>query len=553
MEADAPVLTDEAIGGDGFYIVGLIGGKDVGKSALVNALVGREITARTSHGAGTAGVIAYAHVSQVDALKSLLEDEAPGRYRIVTHEIDGLRRQVLVDLPDIDSHYQQHVELVRRMLRHMLFPIWMQSIEKYADVQPQELLKKVAAGNSPANFVFALNKVDQLRRDGSDGVVAMREITEDYARRIARVLDLDRPPRVWMISALQPDEFDLPELREELSREKTGKVVEVSRELAARQQGVSLLRWVDGLKLDETARRIERLQRDAEEMIAERVGVPLLEQAVPGMMDDASNRLAMIDECLRRRVARWPLVGLVHTVMWPVVSVLRRRLSLEEQRGLQGAEALADMYLRQEGRDVADLVQSTFAHLQQSHPAVTGLYARKKLWEQMNAESAATNLRKLLAGAIERQRAWLIGRVERGGSGFGAIFRWGLTLGAVAWFPVVQPVAEAVLKGLNTWDPTAVGLLVVQMLGVTMLLKNAAFLVLWFGVLWAWLRWNTQRRVDKQIARWKSGAKADPGLSLHAVAMDWMNDLLEPIRERKRRIDSLLEKTARLAKATKAA
>jgi hypothetical protein len=76
MEADAPVLTDEAIGGDGFYIVGLIGGKDVGKSALVNALVGREITARTSHGAGTAGVIAYAHVSQVDALKSIPDRHA---------------------------------------------------------------------------------------------------------------------------------------------------------------------------------------------------------------------------------------------------------------------------------------------------------------------------------------------------------------------------------------------------------------------------------------------------------------------------------------------
>ena len=66
LEDDAPVLTDAALAGgdEGFYLVGLIGGKDVGKSALVNALVGKPITAVTSHGAGTEIVIAYTHSSQ---------------------------------------------------------------------------------------------------------------------------------------------------------------------------------------------------------------------------------------------------------------------------------------------------------------------------------------------------------------------------------------------------------------------------------------------------------------------------------------------------------
>ncbi len=48
------------------------------------------------------------------------------------------------------------------MLRQMLFPIWLQSVEKYADQQPQQLLAKVAEGNDPANFIFVLNKADQL-------------------------------------------------------------------------------------------------------------------------------------------------------------------------------------------------------------------------------------------------------------------------------------------------------------------------------------------------------------------------------------------------------
>src|SRR2546421_9587803 len=108
LEDDAPVLGDEALGqadGDGgdFYLVGIIGGKDVGKSALVNALVGRPITAITSHGPGTEIVVAYAHSSQEPALRELLEREVPGKFRIVTHNIPHLGRQVLLDLPDIDS------------------------------------------------------------------------------------------------------------------------------------------------------------------------------------------------------------------------------------------------------------------------------------------------------------------------------------------------------------------------------------------------------------------------------------------------------------------
>src|SRR5262245_17563942 len=102
MDADAPVLRDES---KPFYLVGLIGGKEVGKSALVNALVGQPISESTSYGPGTEEVVAYVHQDQAGAVGALLGREAPGRHRIVTHSIARLRRQVLLDLPDIDSVY----------------------------------------------------------------------------------------------------------------------------------------------------------------------------------------------------------------------------------------------------------------------------------------------------------------------------------------------------------------------------------------------------------------------------------------------------------------
>src|SRR4051812_35726358 len=212
LHDDAPVLADDALrsrdGEDGaFYLVGLIGGKDVGKSALVNALAGRAITSITSHGPGTEIAVAYAHAAQEPALRELLEREVPGQYRIVTHDIPSLKRQVLLDLPDIDSHWQSHPLVTRAMLRHMLFPVWIVSIEKYADRQPQEMLRKVAAGNAPENFVFCLNKVDQVERSGvredSPGVSPpAAEIRDDYATRIAKTLGLSNVPRVFLISAI---------------------------------------------------------------------------------------------------------------------------------------------------------------------------------------------------------------------------------------------------------------------------------------------------------------------------------------------------------------
>ena len=83
---DAPVLAEDALvlppwegddKEDGFYLVGIIGGKDVGKSALVNALAGRKITEITSHGPGTETAVAYAHASREPALRKLLEREVP--------------------------------------------------------------------------------------------------------------------------------------------------------------------------------------------------------------------------------------------------------------------------------------------------------------------------------------------------------------------------------------------------------------------------------------------------------------------------------------------
>src|SRR5437868_4308135 len=147
---NAPILSPASLSDESssepMYLIGLIGGKDVGKSSFVNALVGQNISEQSSHGPGTEVVVAYAHEAMVSPLRELLDCEVPGRFKIYAHKVARLLRQVLLDLPDIDSIYSDHVEITRKMLRQMLYPIWIQSVEKYADQQPQTLLARVAEG-----------------------------------------------------------------------------------------------------------------------------------------------------------------------------------------------------------------------------------------------------------------------------------------------------------------------------------------------------------------------------------------------------------------------
>lgn len=535
--ADLPALLDDEsptlgdLSGE-LYLVGLIGGKEVGKTSLINALVGEELSTPTGHGRGTETAIAYAHASAVAALRPILDDAVPGKYRIVTHENPALARQVLLDLPDIDSKYADHVEVTRRVLRHLLFPVWVQSVEKYADRRPQELLIRVAEGNDPANFLFVLNKADQLiDREGLD---AAGELSADYDERLQRALKLENPPEVFLVSAQRPAQYDLPRLAAILSRQREADVVERSRNLAVRRQAVTLLDWLDQQDLPGTAARAERLAIEAEELLNDQVGIPLLERAIPRLADDPAARLLVAEPAVSARLRRWPVVNAIDALLGPVAALVRKNLMSTPP----GGENSPDAYLA--GRSVARRVQGTFARLQQAHPEVADAYRGRRLWEDLPADTAAAELRERLADAMDRRRAAATGRV---GGRFGAVLfpvRWGLTVGALLWFPFVQPLLSLGLRTTVSWALFLrdLGVLAVEIFSAQYLLTTLGFLAFYFLGLWAWLRFDAARRVGRQLSR----AAPDEGPAVEAVA--WMDELLSPLRDRAMRVRELSDRVA---------
>ncbi len=526
MDAEAPIPADTE--GE-LYYVGLIGGKDVGKTSLVNAIAGTTIAEPTGHGEGTRVATAYAHAAAADQVRRKLGDIS-----IVTHEVESLRRQVLLDLPDIDSKYADHIALTRRMLRHMLFPIWVQSVEKYADQRPQQLLKQVAEGNDPANFLFVLNKVDQLI--DREGLQAAGELAEDYSTRIGRLLKLATPPEVMLVSAKRAEEYDLPMLRRTLGVQRTTRQVTQSRQLAARRRMRTIADWMESQNLSARATAAQRLLDDAGDLVGERLGIPVLEEALPRLEQDAGHRLGLAEPAVRERLKAWPIVNLIDAAAAPIILLVRKNLA-----PAGGDTAAIENYLAEAGRSVSKNVQAVFAQLNNAYPDFGRLYSNRRLWEPPAAESAAADLRRRLQNALDRQRLEVAERFSP--PGWLAPVRWLLTVGAALWFILLQPIADVALD-MSQFDAGDLLEQAVELLSAEMLLTNVGFVLIYLLVLWGVLRFNTYRRVAAWRRRMMRRDGDNPATSLAGQTVEWMQSLLTPLERRHAELSDLATRAA---------
>ncbi|HEY8749998.1 MAG TPA: hypothetical protein VIM11_18585, partial [Tepidisphaeraceae bacterium] len=186
------------------------------------------------------------------------------------------------------------------------------------------------------------------------------------------------------------------------------------------------------------------------------------------------------------------------------------------------------------------------------------LYAHYKLWEQMPADMAAAELRRTLGETVERQRDAARADLVRG-DWVGAPVRWLLTIGAIIWFPFAQPILEKVLAAaaanpsswnLLSWGWTQVLEMAVAVMGVNYLLKSVGFLAIYFVVLWLALRWNTQRKVGRVIAKWRDiESTGDPALNLYSQTLQWLDAMASPARQARQRMESLARRAEAAAKS----
>lgn len=206
LAADVPATITAPHAADELMVWVLLGGKDVGKSTLLNSLLGEVVTDRAPESAeGTSRLVAYVHEAHRDHLATRLAGlDVDVRYHVHSH--DARRRLCLIDSPDFDSSFARHATQVREVLSHGVADgaVLLASPSKYKDKVFWKAFGQLSGAVSSEHILFALTKADEL----GDFEKAVRDdFTATVARRMAtwRRNGDDQPsaakPRVFLLDS----------------------------------------------------------------------------------------------------------------------------------------------------------------------------------------------------------------------------------------------------------------------------------------------------------------------------------------------------------------
>ena len=164
---DATAVSERArtrlgLGGDA-YVVALIGGTGVGKSSLLNALAGTEVTAAGAKRPTTDQAVAWVPRQRRGELTSVLE--WLGVDRVSEHAGNGMASVAVLDLPDLDSVAREHRARVDQLLPRIDAVAWVVDPEKYKDLVLHDTYLRAWSRRLP-HQVVVLNRTDLLP-DGS--------------------------------------------------------------------------------------------------------------------------------------------------------------------------------------------------------------------------------------------------------------------------------------------------------------------------------------------------------------------------------------------------
>jgi GTP-binding protein EngB required for normal cell division len=218
------------------YVVALVGGTGVGKSTILNALGGEEVSPASARRPTTAFPVAWVARGAVDAVRPLLNRLGVEKPR--THDREDLDRVVILDLPDIDSLEAGHRAVVESLLPRIDVVAWVTDPEKYADAVLHDDFLRDWMGRLDRQIVV-LNKADRLDPE------ARATVSRDLQRILPRGPG-SKFPEVIATSA-RDGEDGIQDLRRWLADAAEAKAVVAARLAASARAGLAELASAAGV------------------------------------------------------------------------------------------------------------------------------------------------------------------------------------------------------------------------------------------------------------------------------------------------------------------
>lgn len=234
----AELLADESERRLGFpgeiYVMALVGGTGVGKSSVLNALAGEEVSPARALRPTTEQPLAWVANEAQEEIRRLLD--WLGVERVVGHDHTDLSGVAILDLPDVDSVRTEHRATVDALLPRVDAVAWVVDPEKYDDERIHSYLRRLSSHADRMRFIF--NKADRIDPEERE------MLAEDLRRRLAS--DGIADATVDVVSA--QDGIGIGELRNALAQAADAKAIvaaKVATDAAARVEELARAAGLD--------------------------------------------------------------------------------------------------------------------------------------------------------------------------------------------------------------------------------------------------------------------------------------------------------------------
>jgi len=460
---------------DPLFLYGIVGGKDVGKTVLINQLAGTTISLDTDIiDEGTRQAVAFCHHQDAEVLRKRFTTENIDRIKFAHHQRDRLKSVVFIDLPDFDSRFMSHREDTRRLLKHLEGMIWVTTPRKYGD---HELLHQLEAiAQSHENYFIVLNKIDQLEDKAALDTVRQEIISYLSRQCHKRGIPLPKPEHFFIISALRPGQYEFAKLHERLIRRHSPNEISQAKSMNLRAE---FTKNIQRMHADYGLRdRVKEID-SALEKIREKVALLFSEN----YYETVWRRIASM-ETLRRRISGalfaqqvegWPILRLLFYPLAGIISGLGGRLAFS-QTGEQWSDSARDL-LRYQGQPASLNMQKIRIAVEESFPAL-----KQELGD-------TPDFSKLLEDKFDHFFKEYEDRVTdylvKGVTVPGRLKKMSIYLPLI-WFPFLQPIflhladiKDAWLAGAGMQDFYT---LLISLFGASSLLVSLVFLILFYTV-----------------------------------------------------------------------